>query len=67
MALTRADLWSLEDYAEQRPEFRQKVIKHKRNRQIFLGEHATLYFEDAITMKYQIQENVARRKNLYRS
>jgi uncharacterized protein DUF3501 len=54
--LTRADLWSLEDYSEKRPAFRTEVIAHKKDRQVRLGEHATLYFEDATTMKYQIQE-----------
>lgn len=56
MKLTRADLWSLEDYAERRVAFRAQVIEHKKTRQVRLGEHATLYFEDAMTMKYQIQE-----------
>ena len=55
-ALSRADLWSLEEYSELRPGFRQQVLAHKKNRQVALGEHARLYFEDAITIKYQIQE-----------
>jgi hypothetical protein len=55
-ALSRADLWSLEEYAEQRPAFRQEVMAHKKTRQVPLGEHARLYFEDALTIKYQIQE-----------
>jgi len=55
-ALSRADLWSLEEYSELRPGFRQQVMAHKKNRQVALGEHARLYFEDAITIKYQIQE-----------
>ena len=54
--LSREDLWSLEDYAEQRSTFRTQVIAHKKHRQVPLGPHATLYFEDALTMKYQIQE-----------
>jgi hypothetical protein len=54
--LNRAALWSLEDYAEQRPEFRAQVIAHKKNRRIALGAHATFYFEDFLTMKYQVQE-----------
>lgn len=54
--LSRADLWSLEEYAEERPRFRAQVIEHKKTRQLALGEHARLYFEDAITIKYQIQE-----------
>ncbi|HKK22824.1 MAG TPA: DUF3501 family protein [Pseudohaliea sp.] len=54
--LTRDDLWSLEQYAEERPAFRARVMKHKKTRQVALGEHARLYFEDALTIKYQIQE-----------
>ncbi len=54
--LTRADLWSLEEYAEKRAAYRQEVIAHKKNRQIPLGEHARLYFEDQTTIRYQIQE-----------
>jgi len=54
--LSRADLWSLEEYAEVRPAFRQQVIAHKKSRQLPLGEHARLYFEDELTIKYQIQE-----------
>ena len=54
--LTRADLWSLEEYAEERPNFRAQVIEHKKSRQLPLGENARLYFEDALTIKYQIQE-----------
>jgi len=55
-ALSRADLWSLEEYAEVRPGFRREVLEHKQNRQLALGEHARLYFEDWLTIKYQIQE-----------
>ncbi|RLA42952.1 MAG: DUF3501 domain-containing protein [Gammaproteobacteria bacterium] len=54
--LTRSDLWSLEEYAERRPEYRAEVIAHKKNRQVALGDHARLYFEDDITVRYQIQE-----------
>ena len=54
--LSRDDLMNLETYAEQRPEFRARVIAHKKDRQLRLGENATLYFEDQLTMQYQIQE-----------
>jgi hypothetical protein len=54
--LTRDDLFSLEKYAEVRPEFRARVMAHKKNRQLPIGPNATLYFEDALTMHYQIQE-----------
>ena len=54
--LTREDLFSLEKYASIKNDFRKQVIEHKRNRNIPIGEHATLYFEDKLTMQYQIQE-----------
>ena len=54
--LTRDDLFSLEKYAELRPEFRARVMAHKKNRRLPVGPNATLYFEDALTMHYQIQE-----------
>lgn len=54
--LTQSDLMSLEQYAKQRKDFRAKVLEHKKHRQVHLGEHATLYFEDRLTMQYQIQE-----------
>ena len=54
--LTRSDLYSLEQYAVARPEFRAQVIAHKKNRRVPLGDIAALYFEDRLTMHYQIQE-----------
>ena len=54
--LTRDDLWSLEQYAEKRNEFREQVIEHKKSRQVAIGPNATLYFEDRMVMQYQVQE-----------
>ncbi|MEZ5628046.1 MAG: DUF3501 family protein [Rhodocyclaceae bacterium] len=54
--LTRAALWSLEEYAERRPAFRQEVMAHKRRRTVHLGPNVTLLFEDETTVRYQIQE-----------
>ncbi len=54
--LTRNDLYSLEQYAEKRAEFRAQIMAHKKNRRVPIGNHATLYFEDHLTMQYQIQE-----------
>lgn len=54
--LTRADLMSLETYSNDRPSFRKKVIEHKAARKVHLGKNATLYFEDRLTIQYQIQE-----------
>ena len=54
--LTREDLYSLERYSELRPEFRARVMAHKRDRRPSLGPNLVLYFEDRLTMQYQIQE-----------
>ena len=54
--LTRADLMSLEQYSIERKAFREKVMAHKANRKIHIGSNATLYFEDRLTMLYQVQE-----------
>jgi hypothetical protein len=54
--LTRDNLYSLEDYAQVRGDFRAKVMAHKKNRRVPIGAHATLYFEDRLTMQYQVQE-----------
>jgi len=54
--LSRDDLFSLEQYAEARPVFRDKVLAHKRDRRLALGTNAALYFEDRLTMQYQVQE-----------
>jgi hypothetical protein len=54
--LTRKDLFGLEKYAEVRNDFRRRVMEHKKTRQVSVGRHATLYFEDRLTMQYQVQE-----------
>jgi hypothetical protein len=54
--LARQDLYSLERYAEERAAFRAQVLEHKRTRRLALGAHAALYFEDRLTIQYQVQE-----------
>lgn len=54
--LTRDDLWSLEQYAENRDGFRARVLAHKKNRKLVLAENIQLIFEDRLTIQYQIQE-----------
>ncbi len=54
--LTRKDLYSLEQYAEMRDEYRKKIMAHKKNRRLELGEHLLLMFEDRLLMQYQVQE-----------
>lgn len=55
-ALNREDLFSLEQYAEQRADFRRRVMAHKKNRRVNVGPHLALYFEDRLTIQYQVQE-----------
>lgn len=54
--LSKEKLLSLEVYDGQRDQFRAEVMEHKRNRRLPLGTNATLYFEDTVTMQYQVQE-----------
>lgn len=54
--LSRQDLWSLEDYAQKRDAFRRRLMEHKRARNLQVGPHVRLLFEDRLTMQYQIQE-----------
>ena len=54
--LTRKDLYSLEHYSEMRDDYRKKVMAHKENRRVELGDHVLLSFEDRLIMQYQVQE-----------
>jgi hypothetical protein len=50
------DLYSLEQYAKQRSQFRPQVIAHKKRRTLQVGPNATFLFEDRLTVQYQVQE-----------
>lgn len=54
--LSREDLYSLEKYAEHRAEFRANVLEHKKDRRVTIGDNLSLYFEDRLTIQYQVQE-----------
>jgi len=54
--LTRNSLMTLEAYARARNTLRAEVMAHKKNRNVALGEHVTLIFEDETTIRYQVQE-----------
>ncbi len=54
--LDRSNVWSLEQYAERRDAFRAQVIEHKKPRRVALSPNANMYFEDFLTIKYQVQE-----------
>jgi len=54
--ISRDSLLTLEAYSRERPQFRSKVIAHKKHRTLGIGPNVTLVFEDELTMRYQIQE-----------
>ena len=54
--LEREDLLTLEEYAEKRSEIRKDTIQTKKLREVQLGEHIRLIFENKKTVQYQIQE-----------
>jgi hypothetical protein len=54
--LVETDLLSLERYSRERPEFRARVMAHKKNRQVNVGPHTLWLFEDRLTVQYQVQE-----------
>ncbi len=54
--LAQSDLLSLERYSRERPDFRARVIAHKRNRQVNVGPNTMWLFEDRLTVQYQVQE-----------
>jgi len=54
--LVPSDLMSLERYARERPEFRARVIAHKKRRQLSVGPSTLWLFEDRLTAQYQVQE-----------
>ncbi len=54
--LKREDLYSLEEYAEMRDDYRKKIMAHKKDRRLELGENVLMMFEDRLIMQYQVQE-----------
>ena len=54
--LTHSDLHSLEDYSRIREDFKRMAVNHRKARQVKIGNHMTMHFEDRVTIKYQIQE-----------
>ncbi len=54
--LSPDDLFSLEQYSKQRPQFRPQVLAHKKRRTLQVGPNATILFEDRLTVQYQVQE-----------
>jgi hypothetical protein len=54
--LSPGDLMPLEQYARERAGIRARLIEHRSLRRLALGPNCTVNFEDAETVRYQIQE-----------
>ena len=54
--LTLDDISDLRAYERERVDFRRDVIAAKQRRRVGLGDLLTLVFENALTMRFQIQE-----------
>ena len=63
--LTNDDIKDLREYERERDAFLAEVISMKRNRRIALGDLMTIVFENATTMRFQIQE-MARAERMLR-
>ncbi|MEX2255960.1 MAG: DUF3501 family protein [Acidimicrobiia bacterium] len=63
--LTNADIKDLREYERERDAFRGEIIAMKKRRRIALGDIVTVVFENAATMRFQIQE-MARAERMLR-
>jgi hypothetical protein len=63
--LTNADIKDLREYERERDAFRAEVIAVKKKRRIPIGDLMTIVFENATTMRFQIQE-MARAERMLR-
>jgi hypothetical protein len=63
--LTVADIKDLREYERERDAFRSEIIAMKKRRRIPLGDLMTIVFENAATMRFQIQE-MARAERMLR-
>ncbi len=54
--ITRADIMSMSEYAEERTERRRAIGEVKRDRRFEIGPFATIYFENYDTMWWQVHE-----------
>jgi hypothetical protein len=54
--LTRDEILDVDSYAALRDSYRPRLIAHKRDRRLAVGDRVSLLFEDRETLRYQIQE-----------
>ena len=58
MRVERSDILSWEEYEPRRDAIRARAMEEKRVRRVHLGPALTFLFENAATMRYQVQEMV---------
>jgi hypothetical protein len=63
--LTLSDVKDLREYERERDAFRAEIVATKKRRRIQLGDLMTIVFENAATMRFQIQE-MARAERMLR-
>lgn len=63
--LTFSDIKDLREYERERDAFRAEIVATKKRRRIQLGDLMTIVFENAATMRFQIQE-MARAERMLR-
>lgn len=54
--LTLQEIVDIDSYAALRGQFRRRVIAHKRERRVRVGDRVTFVFEDRETVRFQVQE-----------
>ena len=54
----RSELVDYQTYEEMRPAFRQEAMTAKAARRVHVGRHLTFLFENALTIRYQVQEMI---------
>jgi hypothetical protein len=52
----RSEIVDYQTYEDQRPAFRERAMAEKALRRIHVGPHLTFLFENALTVRYQVQE-----------
>jgi len=63
--LTNKDIKDLREYEREREAFRAEIIAMKKRRRILLGDIMSMVFENAATMRFQVQE-MARAERMLR-
>lgn len=60
----REDFLPATAYRREHADFRARVLRHRAARQIWLGPHAALCFEDRLTIQYRIQKRLLAERTL---